>query len=872
MTHKKIRIPTENAEDIMRSLGHIPDSIEFVDLAKDNIEAKKNVYGKTLKRCEEIASKINDLESITNDFNQPLVPYKSYSDFSNDLKTDMLAKNAKTGSAYFDTIQIEIDENDKRIKASVESHGQIRESLISLIEKKHVLKKISELVYTNRQFRMSFGETGASIDGLSGSGLNFLAGTINTVDTMKMKRMIHRISRGRAIASFYDLQIDKDEYLFTTSIRQRGFSFADEEHQEVQQTQEELQSLISINPLIDETRTSDRKIFNIIFQGGEENILLNKILKVCEIFQASRYAVPKSSELPTELQIIEKEILEKKELLVKTEINLRDILKSNVGLISNGKGSKYSLYKLFFMQEKFVYSTLNKCLVRDSFIDGEVWIPTSKVDNITMILKDLYKDDESKLTATLMDINKEEILEDEIPPTYIETNEFVYAFQLIVSTYGVPRYREINPAYFTIITFPFLFGVMFGDIGHGIVLMLFALYLIVFKKYYDGTQSIIKQCIPARYLLFLMGFFGFFCGLMYNDFISIPIDFGSCYRDGEKDGKKIIIKDCTHKFGLDPRWYISSNELAFINSLKMKLSVIIGVAHMTLGILLNGLNFIFNKSYLDVIFVFIPQLVLMLGLFGYMDFLIFAKWSTDYTNKERFAPDIKSLLMDIFLNPNKKIDMPIWGTESQMKLFHFCILIGSAVCVILMLIPKAILDYMKEQKKYQEYLVKFGLLHRQNQQDQNLPGMEGDREEELIQGERRERNELPKDAPKFSEVFVHIIIETIEFVLGTVSNTASYLRLWALSLAHSQLSQVFFQYTVEKGATLTDYFIINTIILVYMFYFFALVTLGVLLMMDLMECFLHTLRLHWVEFQNKFFKADGHSFDPFSFDKIITEE
>merc|ERR1711988_857690 len=79
----------------------------------------------------------------------------------------------------------------------------------------------------------------------------------------------------------------------------------------------------------------------------------------------------------------------------------------------------------------------------------------------------------------------------------------------------------------------------------------------------------------------------------------------------------------------------------------------------------------------------------------------------------------------------------------------------------------------------------------------------------------------------FGEIMIHQIIETIEYVLGTVSHTASYLRLWALSLAHQQLSLVFFQKTVLAGMEMP--FPTNSVALFFLFAFWFGATTGILL-------------------------------------------
>lgn len=94
----------------------------------------------------------------------------------------------------------------------------------------------------------------------------------------------------------------------------------------------------------------------------------------------------------------------------------------------------------------------------------------------------------------------------------------------------------MNPSIFTTITFPFFFGVMFGDIGHGGLLFGLGLYLVFNDDWIRKGSYFLRMLSRLRYMIILMGFFAFYCGWIYNDLIGFNYNFfGSCYDPTKPD-------------------------------------------------------------------------------------------------------------------------------------------------------------------------------------------------------------------------------------------------------------------------------------------------------------------------------------------------
>jgi len=633
----------------------------------------------------------------------------------------------------------------------------------------------------------------------------------------------------------------------------------------------------------------EKCVFILFFKSAS---IETKINRICDAFSARRYPVPDLDDggkaVAQAILLLEEELKDSNVILTKNvEARQR---------ICEELSHQVERWMWTVVQEKAVFHTLN-CLKADvtGMLRGQGWVVKEQKPIVEGVVTRSHED-MGLVGASMLDVLPERVWP--TPPTSFPLNDFTYPFQEFVNTYGVPRYKEANPALFTAVTFPFLFGIMYGDIGHGTCLALAGAYLVATYKEDPKRGEMMGGIYSARYMIFMMGCFAVYAGFIYNDFFSLPLDlFKSSYKwssDEPVSGAEANATcsygdaDCVYPFGVDPAWHVSDNELLFFNSMKMKMSVILGIIQMCLGITLKGMNAWYFNEMLDFYFEFLPMVAFGFGLFGYMIIAIFVKWSIDWDHRMYLGtcnednkhwpacaspdddgydldklcplgyggssggcqpPNLITTLINIMLSPGS-VDEPMYPGQTGVQTF---VLLLAFLAVPVLLVGKPLMIRYRNRAEgstaeHQE------LMH--GDEEGAVSGHGGGSGEHSDGDEHDEHN--------FSEIMIHQAIETIEFVLGMVSNTASYLRLWALSLAHTELAAVFWEKAMLATINMN-----NPVAILVGYSVFAAVTFAVLLAMDVLECFLHALRLHWVEFQNKFYKADGHNFQPFHLAPIL---
>uniref|UniRef100_A0A673GAA8 V-type proton ATPase subunit a n=1 Tax=Sinocyclocheilus rhinocerous TaxID=307959 RepID=A0A673GAA8_9TELE len=629
MTLAQLFLQSESAYCCVSELGEI-GMVQFRDLNPDvNVFQRKFVN--EVRRCEEMDRKLRFVEKEIKKANIPVVDTGENPEVP--FPRDMIDLEAT-----FEKLENEL----KEINTNQEA---LKKNFLELTELKHILRRTQQF-FDEMEDPALLEESSTLLDPnevgrAAPLRLGFVAGVIGRERIPTFERMLWRVCRGNVFLRQADIE----------------------------------------DPLEDPA-TGDhvhKSVFIIFFQGDQ---LKNRVKKICEGFRASLYPCPETPQERKEMAAgVNTRIDDLQMVLNQTEDHRQRVLQAAAKTVR--------VWFIKVRKMKAIYHTLNLCNidVTQKCLIAEIWCPVSDLDSIQFALRRGTERSGSTVPSILNRMQTKQT-----PPTYNKTNKFTSGFQSIVDAYGISNYREINPAPYTIITFPFLFAVMFGDLGHGILMTCAALYLVLRESRLIAQKNdneMFNMVFAGRYIILLMGIFSVYTGIIYND--------------------------C------------------------------------------------FSKS---------------LNVFG-------SGWS---------------------------------GTQN------------------------------------------FGGIRVGNGPTED--------EAEIIQHDQLSQN-LEEESPEFNfaDVAVHQAIHTIEYCLGCISNTASYLRLWALSLAHAQLSEVLWTMVMHMGLASRNFggFFALSII----FAFFATLTVFILLIMEGLSAFLHALRLHWVEFQNKFYTGQGFKFMPFTFDSIL---
>lgn len=212
------------------------------------------------------------------------------------------------------------------------------------------------------------------------------------------------------------------------------------------------------------------------------------------------------------------------------------------------------------------------------------WVPTSDLDLFKQRLKQASKE-------TLIEaIPAERTGQHENVPIEMANNKWLKPFELLLTTFGRPSYSEIDPTILLALTFPLLFGMMFGDVGQGLVLLTFGLLI--------HTGKILKAMSSLGLLIVYCGASATIFGFLYGSIFSF---------EGHLIEKFLGFK-------LDPIWISPVHDILPI----LIFTIDIGVILIILGFLLGVFNYIRARKWAHMIIGHnsLNSLVLYVSLLG----------------------------------------------------------------------------------------------------------------------------------------------------------------------------------------------------------------------------------------------------------------
>jgi len=831
MSKCQLYLPPEAAYNCVAELGEL-GLAQFIDLQPD-VSTFQRQFVSEIKRCEEMERKLRYVET-------EIVKEKLE---MAEQEEGEVASPAPREMVELETTLSTVETNLREVNTN---YVALRKNHLELTELKSLLKR-AEVFLTESQFTFQqqehtgesessrlldhqagpeHGEKDIEDQTYSSMRLNITAGVIDRARLLAFERMLWRVSKGNVFMKFADLDC-------------------------------ELEDPGTGNLL-------NKAIFIIFYQG---DALRSRVKKICDGFHACVYPCPDTAVDRREMLCgVDTRLADLHTVLTQTTDHRRRLLLAAAATI------RTSYVKVRKM--KAIYFVLNMFSQRDGgrVLIGEAWLPTADLTAIRAAVNSGAQAAGATIPPTI-----ERVPTTEQHPTFNRTNKFTSGFQSLVDAYGVNTYREVNPSVYTIATFPFLFAVMFGDAGHGTIMLVAALAMILMEKSLENKKDmseIFSIFFGGRYIVFLMSVSSIYTGLIYNDIFSKSANiFGSHWSSDHLDfpasnstplllANSMMLdpkdnrsySDDPYPFGVDPVWQAASNKIGFLNTYKMKISLIFGVVHMTFGVMLSLWNKMARHQYSQILLEFLPQIVFLLGIFGYLILMIFIKWVMYGANKadpvsEHCAPNLLITFINMMLMKEASVDMKmekchtdsvnydIYMYYGQSGLQRFLLVVGVLMVPIMLLGKPLHIVYKRRERQRDRY--------------------------------RGIGNDAASQEEPFGEIMINQGIHTIEYVLGSVSHTASYLRLWALSLAHAQLSEVLWSMVMRIAFGFQSYW--GAIAIYVIFSFWAVLTVSILCLMEGLSAFLHTLRLHWVEFQSKFYEGSGYLFLPFSFRVVLKE-